>query len=155
MILHENMSMKKVSLLENFVSNKLFVCWDGEHLINKDMIPQQLIPVIDLFIEDNDGKPLECIKIHMGRLFLHGNNEQELMLRLNGPTFTVARIAFAHKRQGYMTRLETILLDICETCPDKKGIRIESVETEEMLQYCLKNNYKQHPSCIYDYIKEK
>ena len=64
----------------------------GEENINKDMIPKPLMPIIDLFIEDNGGKPLELVKIHAGRLFLRDRNEQELMLRLNGPTFIVARI---------------------------------------------------------------
>lgn len=143
-----------MSMLNNFVPADLFVYMAGEENINKDMIPKQLMPIIDLFIEDNGGKPLELVKIHAGRLFLQGRNEQELMLRLNGPTFTVARIEFAHKRQGYMTRLEKMLLDICKDCPDKSGIRIESVETNEMLQYCLKNNYKQLPYCVCDFVKE-
>lgn len=89
-------------MLENFVPNNLFVLVDGKESINQEKIPDQLRPIIDLFIKDNDGEPLSLIKIHMGRLFLEGDDEQELMLRLNGPEFTVARIAFRHQRQGYV-----------------------------------------------------
>ena len=119
-----------------------------------EKIPKELFPIIDLFVEDNDDKPLSLIKIHMGRLFLEGDEEQELMLRLNGPELTVARIAFRHRRQGYMTRLEQMLLDICAKLPDKKGICIESVESKAMLKYCRKNGYKGKPYCETDFIKE-
>lgn len=141
-------------MLENFVPNNLFVLVDGKESINQDKIPDQLQPIIDLFIEDNNGEPLSLIKIHMGRLFLEGDDEQELMLRLNGQELIVARIAFRHLRQGYMKRLEQILLNICKTLPGKKGIRIESVETEAMQQYCRKNNYTNPAYCEFDFFKE-
>lgn len=143
-----------MTMFENFIPNNLFVLCDGKESINQEKIPDQLRPIIDLFIEDNDGEPLSLIKIHMGRLFLEGDDEQELMLRLNGPEFTVARIAFRHQRQGYMKRLEQMLLDICKTLPGKKGIRIESVETEAMRQYCRKNNYANRAYCEFDFFKE-
>lgn len=141
-------------MLENFVPNNLFVLVDGKESINQDKIPDQLQPIIDLFIEDNNGEPLSLIKIHMGRLFLEGDDEQELMLRLNGQELIVARIAFRHLRQGYMKRLEQILLNICKTLPGKKGIRIESVETKAMQQYCRKNNYTNPAYCEFDFFKE-
>lgn len=139
----------------DFVPMNLFVFCGEEESINQDKIPEVLRPVIALFEEDNDHNPLCLLKIHMGRLFIEGNDEQELMLRLNGPYLTVARISFRHRHQGYMTRLEQILMNICQNHPEKKGIRIESIETEEMLRYCQKNNYKQVPYCETDYVKEK
>lgn len=142
-------------MFEDFVPMSLYVFCNAEETINQDKIPESLRPIIALFEEDNDKKPLNLLKIHMGRLFIEGDDEQELMLRLNGPYLTVARISFRHRRQGYMTRLEQILMSICKSLPEKKGIRIESVETEEMLRYCRKNNYKQTPYCEFDFVKVK
>lgn len=142
-------------MFDDFVPMNLFVFCGEKESINQDKIPEVLRPVITLFEEDNDHKPLCLLKIHMGRLFIEGNDEQELMLRLNGPYLTVARISFRHRRQGYMTRLEQILMNVCQDLPGKKGIRIESIETEEMLRYCQKNNYKQVPYCETDFVKEK
>lgn len=138
-----------------FVPNQLLVyCCDGEK-INIDQLPQWVTPILELFAEDNDGEPLNLVKIHMGRLFIEGLDEQELMLRLNSTHFIVARIQFRHKRCGYMGRLEQILLELCRKFPEKKGVRIESVVSDEMRNYCKKNGYRRVPGCISDYLKEK
>lgn len=45
--------MKQLIALNQFV----FLA-EGEQSINADQIPDDLNPIIDLFIKDNDGKPL-------------------------------------------------------------------------------------------------
>lgn len=142
--------------MNQLIEPDLFVfIGEGMETINANQIPDDLQPIIDLFVKDNDGQPLSQIKIDFGRLFLNGKDEQELMLRMVGDYFKVARIMFRHKRQGNMKALEQLLIGLCKKCPDKKGIVIESVLTEEMRNYCLKNGYKPFHNNFYDFVKEK
>lgn len=142
--------MKQLIALNQFV----FLA-EGEQSINADQIPDDLNPIIDLFIKDNDDEPLSQIKIDLGRLFLTGSDELELMLRMVGDYFIIARICFRHKRQGNMKRLEQLLLNLCEKYQDKKGVIIESIVTNEMRNYCLKNGYQPFHNSNYDFMKEK
>lgn len=52
----------------------------------------------------------------------------------------VSRVAFLNKRKGTMTELLNVLLAFCQ----ENGIGeivIQSVETYEMMQFCIKNNF--------------
>ena len=101
--------------------------------INTDLFPEQFEPIVKLFEEDNNGT-LDLVKIEMNRLFLHGT-KCELMLRLSGPYFTVAKIEFEHQRQGNMEELCNILNQLCEHHPEKLGVRIEAVVSAAMIKF--------------------
>jgi len=111
--------------------------------INTDLFPEQFEPIVKLFEEDNNGT-LDLVKIEMNRLFLHGT-KCELMLRLSGPYFTVAKIEFEHQRQGNMEELCNILNQLCEHHPEKLGVRIEAVVSAAMINFCRKNGFAPSP----------
>lgn len=113
--------------------------------INKKNFPVPFFSIIGLFAEDANYELRECY-VDRERLFISGYTKGEsntLMLRYNcgeNNNLVVARVEFIHKRKGKMTELYRILKKIrrkYHTGP----IMIESVMTEEMKEWCLKNNF--------------
>lgn len=115
--------------------------------VNKKTFPIPFFSIIGLFAEDANYELREC-HVQGHRLFIRGytrGKANELMLRYNygcEKMLVVARIEFIHKRKGKMTELYRILKRVqrkYHTGP----IVIESVQTEEMKAWCLKNNFKE------------
>lgn len=113
--------------------------------IKKQNFPIPFFSIIGLFAEDANYELRECY-VHHNRLFIKGctnGKENELMLRYNygvDNNLVVARIGFIHQRKGKMTELYRILKKLqrkYHTGP----IIIESVQTEEMEAWCLKNSF--------------
>lgn len=124
--------------------------------IHPEWFPACLEPIVSLFAEDCDGE-LDRVNLDMSRLFIAGHdekgNENELMLRLNSASggLVVARIQFIHRRCGYMTRLQDILLQIAKE-DGVEEIKIEAVQTKEMLAFCQKNGYRDAPFSASDFV---
>jgi len=116
--------------------------------LNTSNFPQQFFPIVSLFAEDSN---YNITKLHTenGKLFLKSDYEtetetkiNELMLRYraNG-NLIVARVQFIHQRVGKMTKLFELLKNIkSEYGLDR--IIIESVQSESMYCWCLKNKLK-------------
>ena len=126
------------------------ICPKDDLEINPDLFPDELKGIVQLFEEDNGG-PMNLIKLEMGRLFLESDTN-ELMLRLTHPLyFVVARVQFFHVRQGYMTRLIALLKELVRKHPEKKGIMIECVVSSEMFSFCEKHQFRRIPQ-TYDFV---
>lgn len=132
---------------------ELMVVISDDFCFHEELFPDELIPIVKLFEKDNGGK-LRLIKIDKGRLFLHGNNESELMLRLDGENYVVARVEFEHQRCGFMKQLEKLISLLCEKNEDKQGIVIECVVTPEMEEYCNTHGYSIMPYHPDSFIKK-
>ena len=64
---------------------------------------------------------------------IEARNDCELTLR-------ISRVCFKNRRRGTMTSIVGILIDYCQ----REGISeilIQSVETPEMMAFCLKNGF--------------
>ena len=129
--------------------------------VKRQNIPEEFIPIYNLFFQDCGQGKVNEFKIDMNRVFINGDNgstdKNELMLRLNTFTNTlvVARIEFINKRRGYMTKLQDLLNDF-GIKNGFKYIEIESVLTNEMLSFIKKKGYKEikyNPMCFYREIK--
>jgi hypothetical protein len=75
-------------------------------------------------------------------------SETELrILFLENFRLTVSRVAFKNKRIGTMTDVYEFLKTFCMRNRIKKLV-IQSVETEEMAAFCIKNNLIPNQFCI-------
>ena len=120
--------------------------------------PEQLRPIIELFIEDASPAELTASLDYTQNLIIYSadiDNSSELMLRLrtyNG-YLTIARIEFSHKRQGYMKRLENILLQISREL-GYIGICIECANSPSIIAYAYKNGYREKENVPGDFVLE-
>lgn len=117
--------------------------------------PLVFFEIIALFSEDCDYKLKDCY-VQMKRLFVRGthkHNKNELMLRFAGEDneLIIGRVQFIEQRVGKMTKLYEILKKIQKKYKIGK-IVIESVITEEMEQWCLKNGFVKKENST-DYIE--
>lgn len=75
-------------------------------------------------------------------------SETELrILFLGDIKMTISRVAFKNKRVGTMTDIYNYLLNFCK----EKGIKkivVQSVETKEMADFCLKYNLQPNEYCM-------
>lgn len=109
-----------------------------------DDFPVAFFELVVLIAQDcNDN----IIDIHMirNRLFISGyseslEEESEIMLRIGYKKrgLMLASVQFAHRRQGYMTKLYQILQRIANRYGYERII-IESVFSPEMKSWCKKN----------------
>lgn len=75
-------------------------------------------------------------------------SETELrILFLGDIKLTILRVAFKNKRMGTMTEIYEYLRTFCK----EKGIKkivVQSVETKEMADFCLKHKMEPNPYCL-------
>lgn len=130
---------------------------DVQGYINKKNFPVPFFSIIGLFAEDANYELRRCY-VETNRLFIEGytrGKENELMLRYNcgrDNRLVVARVRFVHRRKGNMTELYRILKRIqrkYHTGP----IVIESVMTDEMREWCLKNKFYEDESAKRNFIQ--
>ena len=133
---------------KDFFSNNNHYFWDykpyikGISTINSKNFPAAFFSVIGIMAEDCNYHIRKCYS-DQNRLFFEGyynNHYSELMLRYGSSELVVARIAFAHKRSGNMTKLLEVLKHIKRSYHLDK-IVIESVQTDEMRCWCQKHKF--------------
>ena len=85
---------------------------------------------------------IECIPQLGGGIWLHDPTwEMELrLLLLFNYKVTVSKVCFIHKRQGTMTAVLDFLIRFCRE-HSVPQICVQSVETKEMANFCLKNGF--------------
>lgn len=115
--------------------------------LNKNTFPIAFFEIIGLMAEDANYNLLACYA-DKNRMFIEGKigeEKNELMLRYNcerDNRLVVARIRFIHRRAGKMTELYRILKIIQQKYHTGK-IEIESVQTDEMEAWCIKNGFRE------------
>ena len=133
---------------KSFFTDDLRIIWnfkrnsDGFNNINLKSFPAAFFSIIGIMTEDCNYHIKQCYSSG-NRLFFTGyyhNHPSELMLRYGNSELVVARIMFAHKRVGNMTRLFETLKHIKRSYHINK-IVIECVQTDEMRAWCIKNNF--------------
>lgn len=104
------------------------------------------IAYVQRTIETREG---ETWTVHQGMRELWFRNSdftaQFRLLFLFDIRMTVSRVAFKNRRVGTMTEI----MKFCEQFAREKGVKklvVQSVETPEMAQWCLKNGYKPNPA---------
>jgi hypothetical protein len=112
--------------------------------VDKRNFPTAFFPIVGIFSEDCNFKLKKCYS-SMNRLFVDGyfkGKSCELMLRYAGyyNELIVARVEFIHRRRGKMTELYRILKLIQKEYKTGR-IVIESVQTDEMKNWCIKNGF--------------
>lgn len=92
-----------------------------------------------------DEKDHVCVDAHMelSGIWLYSPNEEtELrLLTLGDFQVTVSRVCFSHRRAGCMTAIFGWLKNFCK----RNGIHrilIQSVQTREMANWCIKNGFQ-------------
>ena len=109
--------------------------------INSKNFPAAFFSVIGIMAQDCNYHILTCYN-RDNRLFFEGyynHRHSELMLRYGNSRLVVARIEFAHKRSGNMNKLFEVLKHIKRSY-HLDAIVIESVSSDEMRSWCIKNN---------------
>ncbi len=110
--------------------------------ISSKNFPAAFFSIIGIMAEDCNYHIRECYNQDT-RLFFKGyyyRHESELMLRYGMSELVVARIQFAHRRKGNMTKLFEVLKHIKRSYHLDK-IVIECVQTNEMREWCKKNKF--------------
>ena len=132
---------------KDFFINNVQECWDYNTKKNNLFMPiysknfpVAFFSIIGIMAEDCNYHIKECYG-EGRRLFFKGYynyHHSELMLRYGHSELVVARIEFAHKRSGNMTKLFEVLKHIKRSYHLER-IVIESVQTDEMRLWCKKN----------------
>ncbi|MBQ7077965.1 MAG: hypothetical protein IJM91_07520 [Lachnospiraceae bacterium] len=109
--------------------------------INSSNFPAAFFSIIGIMAEDCNYHIKTCYSMNNALFFdgYYNGHSSELMLRYGETDLIVARIEFAHKRSGNMTKLFKILKHIKQSY-HLNSIVIESVQTDEMRAWCKKNN---------------
>jgi len=125
--------------------NRDFNFYSETHSINSNNFPVPFFQIVGLFAEDCAYNIRTCYS-HTGRLFVEGDYQEEgceLMLRYGRTSenaLVVSRVQFINRRKGKMTELYRIL-KLIQSKYETGKIVIESVETEEMRNWCQKNGF--------------
>lgn len=97
-------------------------------------------------IEKHEGEPWITCQGMRELWFRNGDSSAEFrLLFLFNMRLTVSRVAFKNRRTGTMSEIMTY----CEKFARNNWVSkivIQSVETPEMAQWCLKNGYQPNPS---------
>lgn len=73
-----------------------------------------------------------------------GSETELRLLFLGNVKLTISRVCFKNRRQGTMTEILRYLEQLCREKEIEK-IVFQSVETKEMMNFCLKNGYLPNP----------
>lgn len=84
-----------------------------------------------------------------GVWFYDENREMELrILLLADIRLTISRVCFIHRHQGTMTEVFHWLVEFCKVHHIKE-ICVQSVESKEMANWCIKNNFVPDPNSTF------
>ena len=108
----------------------------------KDISPAVIRKIKDI-IEENDSCKINIEKSFQTYWLKSSNDSDGLetefrISRLGNVQLLVSRVCFKNRRIGTMTAILRVLKDYC-VAEDIKRIRIQSVETFEMMRFCNKN----------------
>lgn len=116
---------------------------------NDIMLGQEEKETLRKLLEEQEGVP---ISVHTGiRELWYQNEDRESELRLlflGTYQLTVSRVGFINRRRGTMTKV----LDVLETfCKQNKveQLLIQSVETLEMANWCIKMGFIPDPNATF------
>lgn len=109
------------------------------------------IAAIKQIIECHEKEPW-TVHIGIRELWLRNNDSSAefRLLFLFNIRITVSRVTFKNKRTGTMTEV----MHYCEQFAKKNHIStvvVQSVETAEMAQWCLKNGYQPNPNASMEF----
>lgn len=100
-------------------------------------------------LERQEGVP---ISVHEGiREIWYQSEDGQSELRLLflfDYQVTVSRVGFIHRRQGTMTKVLSVLEDFCKKNKVKQ-LLIQSVETPEMANWCMKMDFTPDPNATF------
>lgn len=103
---------------------------------------------IKKIIERKNSGNLEITESFNSIWYRDSESETELRILFLGEIkLTVSRVAFENKRAGTMTEVYVYLRNFCK----EKGIKkivIQSVETKEMANFCLKHRFEPNQYCM-------
>lgn len=98
-------------------------------------------------IELKNKTILECNK-QFNVYHIHNNDFSiEFRFTLLVDTIIISRVCFINKRNGCMSKCYNIIKQACKLYKINK-IVVQSVLTEEMSNWCLKNRFKPNNYCI-------
>lgn len=96
-------------------------------------------------LETCEGRPILCQRGIREVWYRDDAWEMELrLLFLHDIRLTVSRVCFVNRRQGTMTKVLAFLKEFCERNHIKELV-IQSVETLEMANWCLKMGFEPDP----------
>ena len=97
-------------------------------------------------IENKEHKKVHCFPEFNGIWIRDKGFETEMrLLILADFRVTVSRVCFSNRRQGLMTDIYCYLKEFCKE-HNICQIMIQSVETKEMANWCIKHGFKPNPS---------
>lgn len=100
-------------------------------------------------LEEQEGVP---ILVHEGiRELWYQSEDRQSELRLLfllNIQVTVSRVGFIHRRRGTMTKVLSVLEDFCRKNKVEQ-LLIQSVETPEMANWCMKMGFAPDPNATF------
>ena len=100
---------------------------------------------ITSLLKEREKTDIECIPQISG-IWLHDPSWQTELRLLVLPKIklTVSRVCFQRRRQGTMSEVVKWMIRYCHN-HEIPQICIQSVETQEMVNFCLKNDFSPNP----------
>lgn len=100
-------------------------------------------------LEEKEKVPILFQREMSGIWLYDENREMELrILLLADIRLTISRVCFIHRHQGTMTKVFHWLVEFCKV-HHVKEICVQSVETKEMANWCIKNNFVPDPNSTF------
>lgn len=97
-------------------------------------------------LEEQEGVPISVYEGIRELWYQNKDRQSELrLLFLFNYQVTVSRVCFIRRRQGTMTKILTILEDLCKKNKVEQ-LLIQSVETSEMANWCIKMGFTPDPN---------
>ena len=105
---------------------------------------------ITSLLKEREKTDIECIPQISG-IWLHDPSWQTELRLLVLPRIklTVSRVCFQKRRQGTMGEVVKWMIRYCHN-HEIYQICIQSVETEEMVNFCLKNDFRPNPLTTFE-----
>lgn len=100
---------------------------------------------ITSLLKEREKADIECIP-QINGIWLHDPSWQTELRLLVLPKIklTVSRVCFQRRRQGTMSEVVKWMIRYCHN-HEIPQICIQSVETQEMVNFCLKNDFSPNP----------
>lgn len=98
-------------------------------------------------IEDCEDTKLDVnMSVAGNNIFMMSSEQEtELYIKKSLDSIIISRVNFKNKRKGIMTKVLNELINLTKYYGYNKII-VESVLTEEMSKFCIKNNFIQKPN---------
>ena len=110
---------------------------------------EDIYHILDV-LEQGESSEITCVVDGSTCCFSSTDKTTELLIGIrNNKVLVVPRVMFYRRRQGLMTKIFNLCREFCKK-EDLKTLIIQSVESPEMVMWCLKNHFKSVPATAFE-----